>query len=92
MKKELILASAITAAGCTIGLSDGIFESFYSANVYYLGGIALGAGLLGGLYPAWYLSSFGPGHLFKDVLSGEKKFVFRKVVVFFQFAMFWIFR
>lgn len=70
-----------------VGLPPGVFDSFYQSNVFSLLGIALVAGIMGGLYPAFYLSSFKPGHLFKESLSGEKKFVFRKVVVFFQFAI-----
>lgn len=70
-----------------VGLPSGIFDSFYETNVFYLLVISGLTGIIGGLYPAFYLSSFGPGHLFKDSLSGERKFLFRKVVVFFQFAI-----
>ncbi|GAB5527811.1 MAG: ABC transporter permease [Roseivirga sp.] len=70
-----------------VGLPANIFNSFYEVNIFYLLGITCVTGLIGGLYPAFYLSSFGPGHLFKDGLGGERKFIFRKVVVFFQFAI-----
>ncbi|MCE7990917.1 MAG: hypothetical protein HEP71_03015 [Roseivirga sp.] len=70
-----------------VGLPANIFDSFYETNIYYLLAVTLATGLIGGLYPALYLSSFGPGHLFKDALSGERKFIFRKVVVFLQFTI-----
>lgn len=70
-----------------VGLPANIFDSFYETNVFYLLAIAFITGVVGGLYPAFYLSSFGPGHLFKNGLTGERKFIFRKVVVFFQFAI-----
>jgi putative ABC transport system permease protein len=70
-----------------VGLPNHIFDGFYHGNVYYLLGISVATGVIGGLYPAMYLSSFGPGHLFKDGLSGNRKFIFRKVVVFLQFAI-----
>jgi len=71
----------------TVGLPAGVFDTFFSVNVYYLLGLAILTGILGGLYPAFYLSGFGPNHLFRSSISGEKKFVFRKVVIFFQFAI-----
>ena len=70
-----------------VGLPNGIFDSFFTLNVYYLLLLAAFTGILGGLYPAFYLSGFGPGDLFKSSVSGEKKFLFRKVVIFFQFAI-----
>lgn len=70
-----------------LGLPAGVFNSFFQENVFYSLLIALVTGVVGGMYPSFYLSSFGTGHLFKEGLSGKKKFLFRKVVVFLQFAI-----
>jgi len=54
----------------------------------FLGGAALFAGLLSGIYPALFLSSFRPVSIFRgESLSGTKSALFRKSLVVVQFAL-----
>ncbi|MEZ5198591.1 MAG: ABC transporter permease [Bacteroidales bacterium] len=65
--------------------------SFFQNPVIYLEmlAIALLAGLLSGLYPAFYLSSFQPVRVLKGKVgsTGKSGGLFRKVLVVFQFMI-----
>jgi putative ABC transport system permease protein len=51
-------------------------------------GVCLGAGLIAGSYPAFYLSSFRPVNILKGALkSGKGPVAFRRVLVVSQFAI-----
>jgi len=54
----------------------------------FLGGAAIFAGLLSGIYPALFLSGFRPVSIFRgESLSGTKSALFRKSLVVVQFAL-----
>ncbi|MEJ2544575.1 MAG: ABC transporter permease [Calditrichaceae bacterium] len=50
--------------------------------------VTLAVGIVSGIYPAFFLSSFNPSHILKDQYSSRKGGVkFRKILVLFQFAL-----
>ena len=51
-------------------------------------GVTLAVGIVSGIYPAFFLSSFNPSHILKNQYSSRKGGVkFRKILVLFQFAL-----
>ncbi len=65
------------------------FSSLFQMNmVLSLIGIIVLLGVVGGSYPAFYLSRFNPEKVLKgEITSGYKKFSFRKVLVVIQFSI-----
>lgn len=65
------------------------FSSLFQMNmILSLIGIIVLLGVVGGSYPAFYLSRFNPEKVLKgEVTSGYKKFSFRKVLVVIQFSI-----
>ena len=58
------------------------------AIMYWIGGLALFTGLLSGIYPAFYLSSFKPATVLKGKLTNTiSAAMIRKGLVVFQFAI-----
>ncbi|MBE0714010.1 MAG: ABC transporter permease, partial [Candidatus Aminicenantes bacterium] len=56
--------------------------------VLFLGGCVLFAGVLSGIYPAMFLSSFRPASIFRGgSLTGTRSALFRKSLVVVQFAL-----
>ncbi len=65
-----------------------IHSLFNVHNVILLLIITLSTGLLSGIYPAFYLSSFSPAEIFKgNKVTGHKRSVFRKYLVVTQFVI-----
>jgi putative ABC transport system permease protein len=72
-------------------MSDKQIHLYHLANVYYvLGalGISIITGLLSGIYPAFFLSSFNPIDSFKGKISkGARSGTARKILVVIQFSV-----
>jgi putative ABC transport system permease protein len=67
-------------------LSFNIFTDYFILLI--LAGIFLTAGVISGLYPAFYLSSFNSAAIFRgEITKGSKGAFFRKTLVVFQFAI-----
>ncbi len=80
---EIILPSFNNLVGKELGLN--LFSSFYILPV--LIGFILIIGILAGSYPAFYLSSFQPVDVLKNVKKGSRKSYTRSALVIFQFAV-----
>jgi putative ABC transport system permease protein len=90
---------AVILAVALVGLTLPHFESFigtdFSFNIFtdpfillILTGIFLTAGIISGLYPAFYLSSYNSATIFRgEITKGSKGTLFRKTLVVFQFAI-----
>ena len=77
----LLFYNDYTSRNLTIDYTDPIF-------ILSLVSIILLTGLLSGIYPAMFLSSFRPIHVLKNSLkSGSGKSVLRKTLVAFQFIL-----
>ena len=89
----LIAALAITAllipslnlmTGRTMDLASLLTEPI---ALFSLLGITFLVGLLAGVYPAFYVSTFNPAKVLKGGSSGSKQSVFKSGLVVFQFAL-----
>ena len=81
---EVIYSSLTDAFGIRWDLSP---MSNWTSLLYILA-IALSVGLISGLYPAIYLSSFNPAHTIKGInQQGESRSFFRNSLVVFQFLI-----
>ncbi len=70
-----------------LGLQPGVFKAIYGPLFPYLILILVVVSFLGGAYPSIYLSAFGVDSLFRNRLTGKRKFGFRKAVIFIQFTV-----
>lgn len=81
---ELVLGSFSSLAGKSLAL-DFFDQAWLFFGVIIL---ALAVGLMSGIYPAFYLTSFRPVEVLKGKLSGgKKKGKFRNTLVVIQFAL-----
>jgi putative ABC transport system permease protein len=65
-----------------------VSKLFHSGNGLVLVGIALAAGLLAGMYPAFYLTRFDPARVLKGgAQSGTGKSIFRRSMAVIQFVI-----
>jgi putative ABC transport system permease protein len=63
-------------------------EMQLGGNILKVIGLVSVVGLISGLYPAFYLSSFQPVALFrKGIMRGSHRSVLRKILIVFQFAV-----
>lgn len=63
-------------------------QLFQLKNLIFLLGVTLAAGILSGLYPAFYLTRFDPATVLKgSSFSGKSQSAFRKNMVVFQFVI-----
>ncbi|SKB96266.1 duplicated orphan permease [Parapedobacter luteus] len=80
---------AVVLVYSSIGVFNNLVEKelamdiFKPAHLIFLGGIVLACGLLSGIYPAWYLSSFNPISTLKGgkQKAGTAGFIRRGLVV-----------
>ncbi|MCK5076689.1 MAG: ABC transporter permease, partial [Calditrichia bacterium] len=81
---ELSIPVFNTISGKTFSASS----PFMGLNIVKLIGITLASGLLSGVYPAFYLTSFKPISVLKNnIFPGSKKSIFRTVTAIFQFVI-----
>lgn len=70
------------------GTSLSFLDVKYQPLLLTLIGVGLLIGLLAGIYPAFYLSSFRPAHILKGTFSkGKSNIVLRKILITFQFII-----
>ncbi len=84
----LALLEALLPAFST--LIDGTLTFDFSEDVAMLSAMvamALLAGLVAGSYPAFYLSAFRPGSVFKGTADGARRTPLRKILVVTQYAI-----
>jgi putative ABC transport system permease protein len=86
---SLILVEALLGYFDRLSGKDiGVLRLLRPGYLFSLIGISLGVGLLAGVYPAFYLSSFKPIKVLKGVLSaGFKSGWLRSTLVVFQFSI-----
>jgi len=80
---ELLLPflNGITAENARLNfLSDPLFPVFLASLILFVGIVA-------GIYPAFFLSSYGPAHVLKIAKRGNRKPILRDALVTFQFAI-----
>ena len=90
----MLLAAGLAAASLPLfnqltGLELGISDLFTIQNIGLAAGLTVLTGFLGGLYPAFFLSKFNPGEIFKTT-SGSSKgghAGVRNGLVVFQFSV-----
>lgn len=90
----MLLAAGLAGAGLPLfnqltGLELGVSDLFSAQNLALAAGLTVLTGLLGGLYPAFFLSKFNPGQVFKTASSTSKggHAGIRNGLVVFQFAV-----
>lgn len=84
----LLIRLFLPAFNSISGKSLSILLLFHFSNLIILIGIALITGLLAGLYPAFYLTSFEPSQVLKGgALYGTGKSTFRRGMAIIQFVI-----
>ena len=90
----LLVGLSMGAALLLVPVLNPVFGFLITGNMYLEGNIliiiviVLAVGLISGLYPAIYLSSFQPVSLFrKAVMKGSHRLVLRRLLIVFQFTV-----
>lgn len=90
----MLLAACLAAAGLPLfnqltGLEMSIADLFSFKNICFAAVLTLLTGFLGGLYPAFFLSRFSPGEIFKTTARTPKggQAGVRNGLVVFQFSV-----
>ncbi|MDX1531476.1 MAG: ABC transporter permease, partial [Rhodothermales bacterium] len=90
----LALALAVALVAVALPLLNGLTgKAFTPADAYApaallgLGALALGTGLLAGLYPALYMAGFGAVRALRNDPTGRQPALLRRGLVAFQFAL-----
>ncbi len=84
----ILAAAALPIFNILTGLEIGFFDLFSMKTIGFVAILPVLAGLLGGLYPAFYLSKFKPGEIFKTTSSTKSGHAgVRNGLVVFQFSV-----
>ena len=78
------LASNVAAV---LEIDPAVFTKLSYNHLLIMGGLVLVTGMLGGLYPAFFVSGFRPTQHFRQNTKGKGSFSLRKAVIFFQFTI-----
>ena len=82
------MTAALPAFNSLAAKSISILDLFKGGNILVLAGIILVTGVLAGLYPAFYLSSFDPVKVLKgEMRKGKKRQSFRRSMTVIQFII-----